>query len=669
MTPWKKVRYTKVRNLGPENTGIQIIEVKKPTYKIGSVSFKIESREVPTDTYLKSKKLKRKLDQIYNAVNDLLIHEEISGLFFYRAAKKHRVTRSLFKKDSFTLKTSKKSTQKKVPKVVASIAIRLKNKLSNLAWKEGQQISGDLISIYRQKKFIRSYADVPTFKKIKNGYFRPVKDIITRYCNKITKSKYKTLHWFNERDLLIWVITIDGFPTSSNTVSAQISLWNIGKELRSRKNWRTIFVFDGTEKHAYLQEPCRFIDKTIEELEQNPITYEHFKFKHFFVGTWDMKQSSICKGQTGQSSRNPIPYCRISSLYDFVTKLILPSYEDRLKAYDGFQASNQTDDELQLNFFGQKNLPLFKTLVDRDCPEPLHSDINGVSQWLRLVCVEAIIRSNFDKNVNEKLCNILNQLKLDDISKIVATTKSKEALVKMDFRLMGKQAIHVMRHFSSIGNALKINTPKNDDRRNHLTLIGLLLGLMSQIYSRLFPSRRELSLLKKYCEVYFKIHKFYFSKDKITPTVFSIGNLIPLFADRIHAKFGVGLGFFSTQPCESKYQWLKEKEKQTNHDDKKWKNVMEDEYLIFEYLPELGVPFSTPQEKWTPRAVQFDEYTCVCGFSTRRIMGIQSDLSVEENEDQEIQDWLEAPYLCEDCRPLRVLFVELMEQKQILQRI
>jgi hypothetical protein len=465
------------------------------------------------------------------------------------------------------------------------------------------------------------------------------------------------------------VITIDGFPTSSNTVSAQISLWNIGKELRSRKNWRTIFVFDGTEKHAYLQEPCRFIDKTIEELEQNPITYEHFKFKHFFVGTWDMKQSSICKGQTGQSSRNPIPYCRISSLYDFVTKLILPSYEDRLKAYDGFQASNQTDDELQLNFFGQKNLPLFKTLVDRDCPEPLHSDINGVSQWLRLVCVEAIIRSNFDKNVNEKLCNILNQLKLDDISKIVATTKSKEALVKMDFRLMGKQAIHVMRHFSSIGNALKINTPKNDDRRNHLTLIGLLLGLMSQIYSRLFPSRRELSLLKKYCEVYFKIHKFYFSKDKITPTVFSIGNLIPLFADRIHAKFGVGLGFFSTQPCESKYQWLKEKEKQTNHDDKKWKNVMEDEYLIFEYLPELGVPFSTPQEKWTPRAVQFDEYTCVCGFSTRRIMGIQSDLSVEENEDQEIQDWLEAPYLCEDCRPLRVLFVELMEQKQILQRI
>jgi hypothetical protein len=639
--------------------------------KISQRTFKTSTqRDIPLKELRKN--WRGRYSQIRTIVTSMLPNSAAVSHFIFTWLKSNPGAMMLLKQSKLKKKKKKKTEEN----IINSIAQRFIGKVSNFNWDFSIRVQigpTELISTRSQDNYIKKNIAFPIYEQINNvGYYRSIQCIIQTFLNSLTPQIFSddSFKLFGiHRNIIVWIISMDGSPQNENTgtVLGTTAPWNLKEKIRSPTAWRTIFIIDGKEDYETLVEPCSRIEKEISDIEKSEFVCHGRSLRMAFVSSSDMKMSALHKGQTNQSSRNFSPHARIhkKDINTYTTDIQISSGTERESNWSDFQKiidktpKTKISDVLQDKYFGQYRKPLLPTLADKDAPDPLHLDINGAMKWIKLIYIEACNTNHTEDLVKElKQCSLeflANKFEKKSItkSKKEKNEQKNTATYEVKERLIGRQAIIVMHNFGPLGSLFSNleGTEEDKMRRKALYLVGLLLGLISEIYSQLEPSKDEITYLRLYCKAYFSLHVKFF-REKVNPTVYTIGVLVPYYMHKIYEKYGVGLGYFSLQAPESKNRFVKDilSKHSNRHELKKQRKVLKDEYLLFDWLPSKGIPVQTSNgETWTPR-VNRDDGKCICGKS----------LEINNDEQSQKKFWLHTPK-CNLCSEVVELFIDMIK--------
>jgi hypothetical protein len=190
------------------------------------------------------------------------------------------------------------------------------------------------------------------------------------------------------------------------------------------------------------------------------------------------------------------------------------------------------------------------------------------------------------------------------------------------YRLIGRQAIQLEKNFHLFDQYIWENFQKKSIWDNSKRIATFLLALYTRRLNGIYASKETSFQLIELAEFmgrnYYNLHVLYFSSDDITPTVFTMGVIMPYFFRKNVEQFGIGMGISgSLQPFESFNHviknWLENTNFKLNEKDK-WEQIFENAFLLQDYLAKT-VPISEEEFKdtWISRE-NYDPMICICGI-------------------------------------------------------
>ena len=139
---------------------------------------------------------------------------------------------------------------------------------------------------------------------------------------------------------------------------------------------------------------------------------------------------------------------------------------------------------------------------------------------------------------------------------------------------------------------------------------------MSQ-FSRVNITDEQVTELRDYCKSFFRGYCLFFN---VNPTIWTLGNVVPLHVEQMKAKYGLGLGLNSMEGREAKHIAIARYSQNTVYHHR-WEQIFQHEYISLIWLREKG--YNTNQSSvsakptYLPKRVVENPEFCICGLEKR----------------------------------------------------
>ena len=186
-----------------------------------------------------------------------------------------------------------------------------------------------------------------------------------------------------------------------------------------------------------------------------------------------------------------------------------------------------------------------------------------------------------------------------------------------DYRFTGKESRGFLHNFMLLIAAVESSVQQGS--KEHYTfhvLAYLCLTLRDCVsaFSRIEISGEQLAELKRNCRIYFILNCLFFSRH---PTVWTLGNVVPVHTKEMVKKYGMGLGLNSMEGREAKHISIARYCKNTNYKTR-WEQIFLHEYVSLLLLRERGYnstkPVSSCLLRYFAKRATEDPNFCYCAM-------------------------------------------------------
>lgn len=192
--------------------------------------------------------------------------------------------------------------------------------------------------------------------------------------------------------------------------------------------------------------------------------------------------------------------------------------------------------------------------------------------------------------------------------------ESKGNAKSFDYRFTGQESRRFLHNFMKMISAIE---EKNDSRQESINLHIFAFAILSlrnavSLFSRFSMNEALLIELDKECKNFFTCCALYL---QVNPTVWTIGNVVPVHTRDIFKKYGRGLLINSMEGREAKHiaiaRYAQNSTKAT-----RWKSIFRNEFISLIWLRERGCYLANSKkcnETYIPKHVSDDAF-CYCGL-------------------------------------------------------
>ena len=200
--------------------------------------------------------------------------------------------------------------------------------------------------------------------------------------------------------------------------------------------------------------------------------------------------------------------------------------------------------------------------------------------------------------------------------------EGRKSGIAFHFRFTGQETRLMCNGFSKL---VKVLLPNDLDCYEDLIIYAIAFMAVNlrdavSIFSRITDMKQELlANLNRCCVNYFNAAALFLSR--ITVSVWTLGYIVPVHANKMFEKFKTGLGLNTMQGREAKHQRLGGYAKNTTHQNK-WQQIFRHEYISLVWLREQNPytdTYSKTKFKYVPVRCNTDDF-CNCGLSKDVLM-------------------------------------------------
>ena len=284
-----------------------------------------------------------------------------------------------------------------------------------------------------------------------------------------------------------------------------------------------------------------------------------------------------------------------------------------------FIASNKSRQEFE---------PLIGKFIDRAHVDPLHLKNNACQHIHKIMLYEAIQKSSLDSNVTNMrevpkdapLLKFVQALKCEcQLSRLANKVtrwfnETKADGKEFDYRFTGRDSRMFLHNFMYLVQSLEshADTATQTFRLNVFAFVGLELRNAVSLFCRMNISEDEIRELTSHCTNYFRAYSFFIGM--VSPTVWTIGHIVPVHARDTKSKYGKGLSVTSMEGREAKNMAISRYSQNTNYA-MRWQQIFRHEFLSLIWLRERGYNlcnYSPSKERYFPKRVAQINF-CFCG--------------------------------------------------------
>jgi len=499
-----------------------------------------------------------------------------------------------------------------------------------------------------------------------SGCYRSLKELLLCLAKfYLNKSSGYDLTWFNDQFTFQVALGGDGAPFGKDDTSCAwlVSLLNIGRGVLSSNENFLIFGANCPENALPVLRFINILLSDITTIQQETfsikINNDNFVNVRFKIAELpnDMKMLAFLAGELNNSAKYFSSFADVSSNNQKSltgtfgreeNNLWKPwSYQHRLQVVQKVEAvkksnatktiTEKTKRKKITELIGslksrQEFKPLLGELIDQAHVEPLHLKNNACALVHKTFLEEVILVSNIP---NDHLSFF--QLPQDNpLVKYVNTMKSKCSLSrlankvvkhfdeagpdakKFDYRFTGKDSRLFLHNFMYLVNVIEPGLQdgtKSKFQFHVLAFLALTLRNCVSLFNRLSISDEQVSELTQLCKDFIKLNISFCPH--FTPTVWTLGHVVPVHTKDMKGKYGMGLGLNSMEGRESKHVSISKYSVNTNYNSR-WEQIFMHEYISLIWLRERGYnltkPVSSSGLRYIPKRATSDDKFCGCGM-------------------------------------------------------
>ena len=494
-----------------------------------------------------------------------------------------------------------------------------------------------------------------------NGCYRELGVFLKLAEFYLNSNKYNILT-FNEPNTFHIALGGDGAPFGKDDTACSwlVSFLNIGHHILSRNENFLLFGANCSENSLPV---TRFIAKLmtdIHHIQNNSYSLSckgepvSVKFAIAELPN-DMKMLAFLAGELTNSatyfstfadvSKDNIVHCR-GTFGPNPTDTLKPwPYKNRLKVAEAASkfrkklnpnVTSKTNRNKVTTFIAnqksrQEFIPLVGDLISKAHIEPLHLKNNACALAHRFLLKIAISWSNLSTCISnfsqvppqslffKYVDSLKSQCGLNRLAKrIIRWFNGTGANGKdFDYRFTGKDSRMFLHNFMFLIGILESQSKSQQAKKvTHIhAYLCLCLHNAVSLFSRVNISGEEVSELKTHCRNFYRGYCLYLN---VNPTVWSLGNVVPVHTEEMKMIYGLGLGLNSMEGRESKHIAIAKYCANTAFL-YRWKQVFRHEYISLIWLRQQGYNAKV-NTKTTSSYVPKRVYTnnpefCNCGFN------------------------------------------------------
>lgn len=491
------------------------------------------------------------------------------------------------------------------------------------------------------------------------GCYRSLTQFLPFMASFYLRVSQENLLWFNNKiNTFHVVVGGDGAPFGKDETACSwlVSFLNRGRHILSSNENFLIFGANCSESSLVVQRYVKFLFSEMSDIENKTFqvngTEVKFTFSEF---PNDLKMLAFLAGELSVSATYFSTFANVNTgNCDVVSGTFGPGPTHTWQPwrYNQRVAMAKEVEKLKLKLEKQKGskvskrkkvtslisdkksrqefVPLLGQFVDRAHIEPLHPKNNACQQLFRRILYESIGKSALDKSVVHfdqvpssapfsRLVNCLQKTaKLPRLAKKVRRWFNETNASGSDFqyRFTGQDSRMFLHNFMLVIDSLKqpADSEKQTFTLHVFAYICLQLRQIVSIVCRVVSIRlQDITQLKGYCANLFRACCLFTSS--ISPTIWSIGHIIPAHALEVFNKYQLGLNCVSMEGRESKHMAIGRYSTNTNFSGR-WGQIFSHEFVQLVWLRERGFyEEENLQHKQTyiPKRVTNGE-SCFCGF-------------------------------------------------------
>ena len=192
--------------------------------------------------------------------------------------------------------------------------------------------------------------------------------------------------------------------------------------------------------------------------------------------------------------------------------------------------------------------------------------------------------------------------------------ESKGNAKSFDYRFTGQESRRFLHNFMYMISAIE---QENDSRTTSMKLHIFAFAILSlrnavSLFSRFNINEDQLNELDKECKNFFTCCALFL---EVNPTVWTIGNVVPVHTRDIFQKYGKGLLMNSMEGREAKHQAISRYATNSTNSTR-WQSVFRHEFVSLIWLRERGCNLANSKkcnETYIPNHVSGEAY-CYCGL-------------------------------------------------------
>ena len=277
----------------------------------------------------------------------------------------------------------------------------------------------------------------------------------------------------------------------------------------------------------------------------------------------------------------------------------------------------------------QERVPILGKLVDNGLAEPLHNTNNAWQYFNKQLMTLILDASSIPKNtkdINELtedcpfllyLHTLKGQVKCNLLYLKTKRWFQSERSRPFDYRFTGKESKLFCHNFMYLISCLYTAVPQPSAafslKLHALAYLGLNLRDAVSMYTRQSITPDILTDLKKKCLHVFNTFSMFLNS--VTPTVWTIGYVIPFHAQITMDKFNCGLGINTMQGREAKHVKIKQYAEHSLPANR-WDLVFRHEFVTTLYLRQQdphAAMYKSNKVSYIPKRVECDDF-CYCGL-------------------------------------------------------
>ena len=494
-----------------------------------------------------------------------------------------------------------------------------------------------------------------------NGCFRDLREYLPRLAKFYlsVQTRAKTLKWFGKTEgtfLLAW--GGDGCPFGKNesACSFLISFLNAGKRVVSSSDNFLVFGANCEETSLvikkYVLAACKQmadLQGKVYEINGLSVTFSFEEIPN------DMKMLAMLGGELNNAAtyfssfgNATLENCRdVKGIFGCEPSCTWNawSYQERIKTVEAVEkfkeslskkkVTGKTKRSKITEFIARKKSrqefsPLIGKLIDKAHAEPLHLKNNAWQYFFKSLLKESISKSNVggcksfsevpaDSTFAKVVFALQHEVKAKRVAKKVTKWFDETQGHRADFsyRFTGKDSRLFCHNFMLLIKAMSSTSDLKAQKFRILVLayIGLRLRDCCSLFNRFDIEEADITKLTKLAREYFRANSL-FLNSQVTPTVWTIGHIVPVHTKYMYEVYGQGLLTVSMEGREAKHIAL-QRLSANNTFQRRWVEIFRHEFIMLVWLPEHGhEPCSNTlvTKKCIPDRALNDPNFCYCGL-------------------------------------------------------